>query len=164
MEMPGNLIPEIFLDYCQEAARSGDENVVLNFLPTIDINIKIGDQDITDLKSVKRITEQFSKRLMNTLIKNEVKIVNEYQSSSTQITSTSKELENLNPVESQESDLNYFNNSNSQSCVDDSLNDENHSRDSGKSYDTNASDLVSESNLETQPPFSQDLFESDIPN
>ncbi|XP_063445613.1 uncharacterized protein LOC134725597 [Mytilus trossulus] len=156
LEMPGAHIPHIFIEYCKKAVDSGDIEVgPKDFQPVIKFNIKIGNIDISNLESVKAVTNKLNQKCLQELIKNEMKI--------------KIDLKNLSENEHTAEDICYEiendnDNLNCSTCndsfrVDDSGLPE--SLDISELQDTDTSiSSITESNLETQPPCnqSQDLF------
>ncbi|VDI25267.1 Hypothetical predicted protein [Mytilus galloprovincialis] len=75
LEMPGAHIPHIFIEYCKKAVDSGDIEVgPKDFQPVIKFNIKIGNIDISNLESVKAVTNKLNQKCLQELIKNKMKI------------------------------------------------------------------------------------------
>ena len=180
--MPGNYVPDNFIEFCKEA-NEPDDKLITNFKPTVEITVKFGNHNISQLNSVKKITDQLGQNIISKLVKNELKIVTEMKEKS--INASSKTLDDSR-LSSESLDTSLVENSNdsiddsglpesvgSETELDVSQNDcsvpESTENDSmlvnssglSESLDSSINEQeITDSNMETQPPCnqSQDLF------
>lgn len=138
--MPGNCIPDVFVDFCKEAASSTTlPEDLAEFNPTVEITVKLGTKDLTNLKIVQKLTNTFKRKLLTQLLQNEIKINCEINE--TTCSTSNRNVQTLDSINS---------------CSISSLNiDDSGLPETLISESEDTLETVTESNMETQPPHSQ---------
>ncbi|XP_063400739.1 uncharacterized protein LOC134685183 [Mytilus trossulus] len=145
LEITKNVIPAVFVEYCQEASETADldDCVLKDFNPEIKFTVTLNGKDITQIRNIETILNTYKKKAFLKLVKKQNEILKAVDESICTEKDDTMTISNDSGFSDTSIDI-----SDSAFIQDESLTD-------------SLTDLLNESNAETQPPencTSQDLF------